>query len=346
LVVVGGFLGGMALCQLWTCDSLVQFRRKWLAAAFRGLEITIMPLLMVARVTKHPYVLWPILIPPSVFYCVYFWRLLGDSGSAKSAHRALILQKTEGRKQVVVQVSSHRYVAQMRSRRRVEEWFLGRIRKADLQAVWRPAWGWLYRTFGPILPYWQWIGLPLLVGVVVQGYVSRFLVELSFWAFATLAAANVLPDTSSMLLPEGRRQRYHLTIVAAGVTTLLLITVSVAVVALSWVLAALLPPISWGTHHWQYAGVPIGSLWLTCVSVPWVFLSGPIWHRVLIVRGAITIVVAFLAIGEIFARNEGLYHGPTLPPILLIGGWALLPLALWVTYRRWDLVEQQPRRED
>jgi hypothetical protein len=90
----------------------------------------------------------------------------------------------------------------------------------------------------------------------------------------------------------------------------------------------------------------MGSLWLACVSVPWVFLSGPIWHRVPIVRGAITIVVAFLALGEIFARNEGLYHGPTLLPILLVCGWALLPLALWVTYRRWDLVGQRPSQHD
>ena len=30
LCLVGGLLGGMAVCLLWTCGSLVHFRRKWL----------------------------------------------------------------------------------------------------------------------------------------------------------------------------------------------------------------------------------------------------------------------------------------------------------------------------
>jgi hypothetical protein len=345
LTLAGGFLAWMATCLLWTCGSLIEFRRPWLGTVSRVLGFALPTLLIGTEGIRHPYIVWPILMPLSLVFCVYFWVHLGDRDWVKSGHRALIVGKIEQPRGIVVQVNSQRYVAQMRFRRRVEKLFLDRMRQANVNALGRSVWAWLYCTFGPTLPYWRWITASLLIGVVVQGYVSRLLVELVCLVLGGLVAAGALPAMSSLLLGEGRRQKYHLTVVAAVFTTLVLVTIFTAVMTLSWVFAAVMPPISWGTHHWRYAGIGMSSLWLVCLPVPWIFLASPIWQRVPMLRAALTVVVAFLVIGELCARDYGLYNGPTLLRVLLACGWALLPLTLWITYRRWDLVGQRPLRE-
>jgi len=331
LSIVGGFLAGAALCLAWTNGSLVRFRRKWLYVPFVGFCLALMGVLVWSPESQRAFVVWPAVVPVSIFYCVYFWLRLGDRDWVKRGHRATILHGIEGPRQAG---------AQMQSRAWVEELFQSWMRKGDATTFGRHVWAWLYRRFGPILSYWRWIAIPLVVVVLVQGYISRPSLELVFLAFGTLTAASALPGTTSMLLLEGRRQKHQLAIVAAILTTAFLIAVSAVIVALSWLLAVLLPPISWGTHQWQYAGIPIGNLLLVCVPVPWVFLSGPVWHRVSTLRAVIAILAAFLAIGEISARQEGMYDGPSLLPMLLVTGWVLLPLSLWITYRRWDLVGQ------
>jgi hypothetical protein len=336
LEMAGGFLAGMAICLLWNSGVLIRFRPRWLVLPFLGLGIA-MGIAGSFSGAKHPFAVWPILIPLSVFLCVYFWVRLGDLGWVKSGQRALILRGIEGPREIA---------AQMRSQPWVEELSQGRTRKGGAEAGRRYVWSWLYRGFGPILRAWRWIAVPLLVVVLVQGYVSRLLVELAFLAFGAFIAFIVLPETSTLLLPEGRRERYRLTIVTAAVATLLLMATATAAVGLSAVLAALLPPIPLGMHPWGYASIRMSSLWLACLPVPWVFLSGFFGQRVPIARGLITIVVGCLAIGELFARKYSFYHGPTLLPLLLICGWALFPLALWITYRRWDLVGQRPAMSD
>ncbi len=258
-----GFLGGIAACLLLTCGSFVRFRGKWLGGVFAAMEIVMPALILGADATKYSYVVWAVLMPLSLIFCVYFWVHLGDRNWVTSGHREIIAERIGRPREIVVQVNSHRDGAQVRSRRRVEKMFLDRMRQANVNALGRSVWAWLYGTFGPILPYWRRIATALLIGVVVQGYTSRLWVGLASWVLGGLMAANIRPGTSSLLLPDGRRQKYNLTIVAAVFGTLLLIASWTVVTALSWILAALIPPISWGTHHWQYAGIRRETLLLS-----------------------------------------------------------------------------------
>lgn len=334
LGLVGGFLAGVALCLLWTCDSLVQFRRKWQGAVFMVLGIALIPALVSSGQTKHPFVVWPIFIPLSVFFCVYFWRCLGEPTWVKRGHRALIIHQT-GEPTLI----AHR----RRSRRWVEELFLDRMRKGSISATPRCLWAWLYREFGPILPYWGWIVVPLVASTVVLGYASQLLLELMFLVFGTAVAANVLPVASSMLLPEGRRERYYLTLATAGLTTLMLAVASLGIVVLSWLLASVLPQVPWEGHYLRYVGIGMNSLWLACLPVPWLFGVNPIGHRMRIVRGVITVAVALLLIGETFFQDYGFHEAPISVPVLVVCGWVYFPLAAWITFRRWDLAGQRPR---
>jgi hypothetical protein len=286
---------------------------------------------------NHPFVIWPVLIPPSVFFCAYFWRCLGDPAWVKRGHRAIIIGVTERPRQIA---------DQMQSRPWVEELFLGRMRKGNTGATPRCLWAWLYREFGPILPYWGWIVVPLAASTVVLGYASQLLLQWMFLIFGTAVAANVLPVASSMLLPEGRRERYYLTLATAGLATLTLAVASLGIVVLSWLLAAVLPQIPWEGHHLRYVEIGMNSIWLACLPVPWLFGANPIGHRVPVVRGAITVVVALLLIGETFFRDYGFREALISVPVLVVCGWVYFPLAAWITFRRWDLAGQRPVGND
>ena len=345
LGAVGGFLGGMALCFGSTISSLAEFRRSWRGLLFVGLEIAMFPALLWFAWSEHVFLVWPILIPLSIFYIVYFWVRLGDYDWVKRGHRAMIANAIEGPSPIVTHVRYDRLIARRRSERRIERLFLGQMRGTSASSIGRYVWAWLYCTFGLILPYWRWLAIPLLVGVVVLGWTSRSLTEVVLLTVGGLVTADILPDTSNMLWPESRRQRYAVAVIAAAFTTALLMTSSAAIGVSSWLLAAVAPPISWRMHHLQYAGIPVASLWLICLPVPWLFLLGPRRHRVPLVRTLVLVVVGVVVIGEILLRDYDFYDGPTLLPALLACGWAFFLLTAWITYTRGDLVGPWSRRD-
>ena len=227
LGAVGGFLGGMAFCFGSTISSLAEFRRSWRGFLFVGLEIAVFPLWFAW--SEHVFLVWPILVPLSIFYIVYFWVRLGDCDWVKRGHRALIANAIEGPSSIVTHVRSDRFVTRRRSERRIERLFLGQMREASVNSVGRHVWAWLYCTFGPVLPYWRWLAIPLLVGVLALGWTSRSLTEVILLTVGALVTANVLPETSSMLWPTSRRQRYCLAVIAAVFLMLLLIAASAAI---------------------------------------------------------------------------------------------------------------------
>jgi len=336
LNVIGAFLGGMAIGLFWINSALVWFHRRWLTLLFGGIVVVLFRAASSATFFHH-IVVWVAAVPLSVFFCVYFWRRLGDMEWVKSGHRAILVHKIEDGRSVGVQTTVSSWV---------EDLFWGQMRKAGSTAAARRAWGCLYRVFGPTLSRWKWIVVSLPVGVLVLGYSSRLYVGMAFVLLGMFVADDVWSPSSSMLLPEGRREKYYLTIASGAVATLLLIAVSAGGVVLSWLFAALLPPIPLGAHPLQYAGFGMRSVWLACLPVPWVFIAGSIGRRVPILRAPITITVGFLAIGQIYGRDHGFWDVPVLLPVLLVFGWALLPLALWVKYRRWDLVGQRATKSD
>jgi hypothetical protein len=216
------------------------------------------------------------------------------------------------------------------------------MRKGNVPAAARHALGWFYCVFGPTFAQWKWIAASLLVGVLVLGYLNRLFVGMAFLFLGLPLAGEVWQLSSTMLLPEGRREQYYLTIASGAGATLLLVAVSVGAVALSWLFAALLPPIPLGTHPLEYTGLSLRNVWLACLPVPW-------FPLILLVLGVIVVsfrlvlplMLLFLTMYLMGSKLSVLHVDPnlwpTLLPILLAGGWAFFLLIVWIKYRRWDL---------
>jgi len=115
LSIIGGFLGGMALCLCWNAGSFAEYRRRWRGILFVGLEIAMFPALIFFVGSKHVFVVWPILGPLSIFYIAYFWVRFGDYDWVKRGHRAMIANAIEGPSPIVTHVRYDRLIARRRS---------------------------------------------------------------------------------------------------------------------------------------------------------------------------------------------------------------------------------------
>ncbi len=234
LTVVGAFLAGMAICLLWIGGGVIMCWRTWLAVLFLGMGIAIGHVAW-SPASRHAFTIWPVLIPLSLLLCAYLWRRLGDREWVKSGHRAIILYRIKVARGAEVRTAVSSWV---------EEFFLSRMRKGGSMAPARQLWGWLYRGFGPILSRWKWIVGSLLVGALVLGYLNRFFASMAFVLLGMYMTGSVWLASSTMPLPEGRREKCYLTIASGALATLLLMGVSAGVVLLSWVLAALATGLS------------------------------------------------------------------------------------------------------
>jgi hypothetical protein len=352
LNMVGGFLAGMVICLFWVNNQLLWSRRNWsvILLTVGTIGIAYVAMLYGAR---HPFVVWPILIPSSVFFCGFFWWRLGDMEWVKDGHRGTLVRKTGGSWGIEVRttVVSCKIggAREPDARTTASSWwrdlFLGAMRKGNSTAAARHVWGCFYRVFGPTFSQWKWIVVSLLAGVLVLGYLDRLLVGMAFLFLGLPIAGEVWQLSSTMLLPEGRREKSYLTIASGTLATLLLMGISTGVVVLSWVFAALLPPVSLGMFHLQYAGFSMRNVWLACLPVPWF----PIMMLVIamVVLGLRFVLPFLLLLFVLFSMGRGLHDFhvgpillPTLLPILLACGWAFFLLMGWIKYQRWDLADE------
>jgi hypothetical protein len=346
LNMIGGFLAGMAICLLWINRTLVSLQRRSLVMPFAAVPIAVAYVAMVYG-SRHPFIIWPVLIPVSVFFCGFFWRRLGDMEWVKRGHRGILTHEREDSRAIEVRTTDSSWV---------EDLFLCRMRKGGSTATTRHLWGWFYRVFGPTLAQWKWIVVSLLAGTLVLGYLNWLLVGMAFVFLGLHLVGNVWLVSSTMLLPEGRREKYYFTIASGAVATLLLVGVSAGVVVLSWVFAALLPPVSLGMFHLQYTGFSMRNIWLACLLVPWfpvvlLALALLLFSVRTVVPLVILLAIPFLVGRFLVGREIPAFHvSPAslsvLPPALLACGWAFFLLAAWITYRRRDLADQGPGGED
>lgn len=351
LSLVGGFLAGMSTCLFWVNSQLIWSRRRWsvipLAVGTIGINYV-----TTLHGSRHPFVIWPISISLSVFFCGFFWWRLGDMEWVKSGHRGTLVHKTGGFCRIEVRttvVSCKIEIGGLRGTdagTAVSSWwkdlFLAGMQKSNATVGARHAWAWFYRVFGPTLSQWKWMVVSLLAGVLVLGYLNRLFVGMLFVSLGLLIAGDIWLVSSTMLLPEGRREKYYLTIASGGLATLLLMAASAGVVALSWLCAALLPSIPWGTHPLQYTGFSLRNVWLACLPVPWfpivmLVLTMIVLSFRLVLPFLILLIALFLMGREFPDLHVGPDLLPTLLPILLACGWAFFLLIVWIKYRRWDL---------
>ena len=348
LSTVGGYLTGMVTCLLWVNSQLLWYRRRWLVILLTGGIISV-AYVGVFRGDRYPFVIWPIVIPLSILLCGFFWWRVGDMEWVKSGHRGTLAHKIGGPGGIELRtavVSCTTKVSWGSDTETALSWwkdlFLSGMRKGSVPAGARHALGWFYRVFGPTLARWKWIAVSLLVGVLVLGYLNRLFVGMAFLFLGLPLAGEVWQLSSTMLLPEGRREQYYLTIASGAGATLLLVAVSAGAVVLSWFFAALLPPIPLGTHPLEYTGLGLGNIWLACLPVPWcpviLLVLGVI---VVSFRLVLPLLLLFITMYFMGSRLSALHIDPnlwsTLPPILLACGWAFFLLIVWIKYRRWDL---------
>ena len=128
--------------------------------------------------------------------------------------------------------------------------------------------------------------------------------------------------------------------------------VSAGVIVLSWFLASVLPTASLGTFHLQYTGFSMRNVWLACLPVPWFSVVAILLALLLLSVQMVWPFVILLALpflAGIFSVSRGIPHlhvGSVLLPVLMVCGWVFLFLTTWITYKRRDLTDQGPDRED
>jgi hypothetical protein len=347
LNMMGAFLGGMAIGLFWINSALVWFRRRWLALLFVGIVIAIFHAALSATFFHHT-IAWVVAVPLSVFFCWFFWWRLGDPEWTKNAQRGILVHKTGGsygigvRTRVVSCTCKVGGPREPEARTTVSFWreylFVDGMRQGASPAAARYVWGWFYRVFGPILTRWKWIVVSLVAGALVLGYVNRLYADIVFLFLGIHVASSVWYDSSTLLLPEGRGEKYYLTIASGVAATLLLMAASTGAVVLSRLFALLIPPLSLGTYHLQYTGLSMRSVWLACLPVPWFPILLLVMMLVvlslrLVLPFLILLAVIFLVAGQIRAFHVG----PSFLPVLLACGWVFFLFVAWTKYRRWDL---------
>jgi hypothetical protein len=205
------------------------------------LPLYILIYIVVVTAGAHPLLVWPLVIPVCVVYCVFVWRGLGDMERVKRAHRMMVEDAMDRSGQVV----DKKTVLP-----EVEALFLSRMKRYGYTHTGRYVWGGLYRAFGPIPSYWRWLFVSLLCSVLVIGYAGNVLQELIFVVLGLLAFIIHLPVTSDMLLPEGRRERYYSAVASACATMAIATAAAAAVAGLSSVFALFMPEIArYGLHY-------------------------------------------------------------------------------------------------
>jgi hypothetical protein len=310
-------------------------RIAWAPLVLLTFPLCILGYIVLVTAFEHPLLLWPVVIPVCVVYCVFVWRGLGDIERVKRAHRRLVLEAAEqcthagGGKTVLPEV---------------EALFLSRMKRYGYTHTGRYIWGGLYRAFGPILSYWQWIFLSVVGSVLVLGYVGKIGQEVAFLALGSIAFIIHLPVTSDMLLPEGRRERYYSAVASACATMVIATAAAVAVAGLSSVFALFMPEIArYGLH---YTGIRLETVYLACLLTPGLFGFTLLAYRMPnFAKISVCAVAIFLVVAVIYLDSEVSVlprsTGPVLFATVFVCGCAFFLLILWRVCAKWCLTKEE-----
>jgi hypothetical protein len=315
LHLAGGFLVGVAasLCQNVDIRFIVS-RIVW--AFFLLLSI---PFFIVGVIAVPLGFLFPAFgIPVSLAVCAFMWIGLGDARRIRRGHRMIVEDGLDSRIQAGVTKTVSPRVARLFQR------LIERRRQFD---DWHYVWGSLYRTFGLAFSYWVWIMASVVGSALVLGYAGAWFAAVAFAASGLLAVGVHLPvGFDGLLLPAGRRERYHETLAVAVASSLLLIGFAGAVAVCSRVFSLFL---SAGQDS-AYVGIRAGTIYLSCLLVPWVLgwrLLGYKWPS----SSFLTAPVAGLCLMvAVYYRVAGIGSFKLVATVLLatviVAGW---PFFLW-----------------
>ena len=327
------FLVGAA-ASLAVCSSrLVLSRLQWGILALACLPLGILGLIVWLSVDRHTPSFQVVAALVSILVIVFFWLRLGNMQYVARGHRAIIEDAMDKRTQVGVTRTPPSWTG---------DFFLAWARRSPGLGVRRYVRASLYQTSGLVLSYWKWALAGMLAVSVVLALGTRPVVEIVFASLGLAAVFVDLPATSNMLLPGGRRARYHATVTAALATSLLLGVLALGIAGLSEIVA-----IGLDTGA-ESPGFRLRSAWLACVFVPWMCVlqlrasgSVGIVNRASAILVGLPSLVAFRLAFELSGRPAQL-HFLVLASVCLCG-WALFLLTLKHVSTRGCLTEQKVR---
>lgn len=249
------FLVGMAISLAVHASRLILSRLQWAILALASFPLCILGVSLWLRPGMHTLFFWGVAAFISVLVIGFFWIQLGNMRYVTRGHRIIIDDAMDKRAQAGVKRTTPPWAG---------EFFLLRMELCSYLGAWRYLWGSLYQAFGRALSYWKWILAGVFLASLALGYAPSSFTRLAFVFLGIGVSLVELPATSSMLLPGGRRERYHATVIAAVVASLLLLAIACVVAGLCELIAVVL-----GADVGNF-GVRLGSVWVVCVGVPWI----------------------------------------------------------------------------
>lgn len=226
----------------------------------------------------------------------------------------------------------------------VETFFLGRMNRHDYISTGRYIWGGLYTTFGIALSQWKaaFSGVFLaLVLVCFMGYMGPG-INMLFIMPGLMIAQMRLPVYSSMLISGGRNERYRCAMTQV-ITTAVLITILVTIVAaLSVPLATVMPDITLRGSTFTFHAMIIELFFVPLLMIPIVFTLQLIFYRkpILMMLLIMLLFVVLFLTASFWREQLSTVINPMSIVILVALSWVLFLLVLRYVCMRRCLVGQ------
>jgi hypothetical protein len=265
---------------------------------------------------------------------VFTWVRLGDMERVGCYHRAMIDHAAHRRVKFRVRGPSLPALG---------EFFLRPMQWCGPLTSGQRLWGCLYETLGLVLCDWRRLLIWSFIAAPMLVYVGPFANGFALLLLVPIILTTTGPLTSNLLLPLGRRQKYHAMVVASLALSLLLVVIATVVVVSCHFLLPLLPK-ALGIQH------SISCLWalyLPGLLLPVLFGLLLFEHKDSTVGHGIILVaaIAFIMAAVFYYREIAQWGGVSVPILfaaIFLAGWIFFVLALRRACTRWSLIA--PRR--
>jgi hypothetical protein len=341
LQVVCGFLVGMTAALLIAASRFILPRLDWGIAVLLGISLVVIaPVFML--IMGSPVAYSTIAIPISAALCVFVWLRLGNRACLQRGHRMLIADAAQRRRGTAPEHAT-KWWAHHADVVTVPPWaeslFRGRMKGRRYLGAGRYLCGSLYEAFGPWFSYWESILFGIAAAALALGLMGSAIaptIALLYFVFAYRVIR--LPLTSTLLLPGGRKEKCHATLVAALAASLLLLGAAVAVVVLARVGVLLLSAAFPEGGH----GLPHGTAGLAGIFLPFVLVPTTLVIQLTREEGRITSIALIVSTASLFLILLWPSAWPDWLALALLAalfafGWVFFLFALRAACRRWDM---------
>jgi hypothetical protein len=280
LVVMAGGCAGM-LIYFW--GMYLSFMEK---PAITGISILVIGLALVFyrldRAVQHIIISWPLLmIAAGALACVCAWKWLGRDCLPRRYCGKLLVSDSFGagnrpKAQRLVLARAYTRPGKIRAAilRRVDTFFLTAIANVNLVSLSRHILAAAYILAGRFLATYRLRSLLGLLSMVLFfvlyfGYMSVPGISCLFYSFCAFPLIGLkLVAHPTLLLPEGRHEKYYRAIASAAIATIVGAAVLIPVTAVSMHLENILPAITLGEHTFTYHAMDIRQFYNYLLFVP------------------------------------------------------------------------------